>query len=83
MLDSFELLRKHLKDFLYFRAMRHIKILDPGMDIKGMSAGEEWDMDAMHPTCQNMSLCFQHDSHYLHTSKNVPGLTKWKRQKLV
>jgi hypothetical protein len=37
MLDSLELLRKHLKDFMYFRGMPYIKILDPGTDIRGMS----------------------------------------------
>jgi hypothetical protein len=42
MRDSLELLRKHFKDFLYYRSMRHIKIVDPGMD-------EVWGDSAIHP----------------------------------
>jgi hypothetical protein len=41
MRDALELLRKHFKDFLYYRNMRHIKILDPGMDIRGLSLEEK------------------------------------------
>jgi hypothetical protein len=50
MRDALELLRKHFKDFLYYRSMRLIKILDPGMDIRGLSLEEIWDEEAIHPT---------------------------------
>jgi uncharacterized membrane protein YgcG len=50
MRDALELLRKHFKDFLYYRSMRHIKILDPGMDIRGLSLEEIWGKEAIHPT---------------------------------
>jgi hypothetical protein len=48
MRDSLELLRKHFKDFLYYRNMRHIKIGDPGMDIRGLSIDEVWGESAIH-----------------------------------
>jgi hypothetical protein len=50
MRDALELLRKHFKDFLYYRSMRHIKILDPGMDIRGLSLEEIWEEKAIHLT---------------------------------
>jgi hypothetical protein len=50
MRDALELLRKHFKDFLYYCSMRHIKILDPGMDIRGLSLEEMWEEEAIHPT---------------------------------
>jgi hypothetical protein len=49
MRDSLELLRKHFKDFLYYRSMRHITILDPSMDIRDFSIEEVWGDDAIHP----------------------------------
>jgi hypothetical protein len=49
MQDSLELLCKHFKDFLYYRSMRHIKIVDPGMDIRGLSIDEVWGDNAIHP----------------------------------
>jgi hypothetical protein len=49
MRDSLEMLRKHFKDFLYYRSMRHIKIVDPGMDIRGLSIEEVWGDSAIHP----------------------------------
>jgi hypothetical protein len=50
MWDALELLRKHFKDFLYYRSMRHIKILDLGMDIRGLSLEEIWEGEAIHPS---------------------------------
>jgi hypothetical protein len=49
MRDSLELLHKHFKDDLYFRSMRHIKILDPGMDIRCLNIEEVWGDSAIHP----------------------------------
>jgi hypothetical protein len=47
MRDALEMLRKHFKDFLYYRSMRHIKILD--MDIRGLSTEEICGESAIHP----------------------------------
>jgi hypothetical protein len=45
MLQGLEDIRRNLKDFLFHKGKRNVKVVDPNFDIRGMSEGEVWDLD--------------------------------------
>jgi hypothetical protein len=47
--QGLEDIRRNLKDFLFHKGKRNVKVLDPNLEIRGLSEGEVWDMDPIHP----------------------------------
>jgi hypothetical protein len=49
MLQGLEDIRRNLKDFLFHKGRRNVKVVDPNLDIRGLSNAEIWSSDPVHP----------------------------------
>jgi hypothetical protein len=48
-LQSLDIIKRSIKDFLFCHGLRFIRVLDPLVDIRGMEASEVWGTDPIHP----------------------------------
>jgi hypothetical protein len=49
MLQGLEDIRYNLKEYLFHKGKRQVRVLDPNIDIRGMTDSEVWDTDPIHP----------------------------------
>jgi hypothetical protein len=49
MLQGLEDIRRNLKDFLFHKGWRNVKVVDPNIEIRGLSDAETWSSDPIHP----------------------------------
>jgi hypothetical protein len=47
--QQLELLKKQVKDFLFYDSYRNIRVLDPCYDLRTLDSTEAWENDPVHP----------------------------------
>jgi hypothetical protein len=49
MMQELEDIKRNLRDYLFHKGKRNIRVVDPTMDLMGMVDSEIWDIDPIHP----------------------------------
>jgi hypothetical protein len=49
MMQGLEDVKRNLRDYLFHKGKRNIRVVDPTMDLMGMVDAEIWDSDPIHP----------------------------------
>jgi hypothetical protein len=45
-----DIVKKNLKDYLFYDGYRNIRVLDPCMDLRSLGQEDAWDTDPVHPS---------------------------------
>jgi hypothetical protein len=48
--QQLDLVKKYMKDYLFYDGYRSIRVLDPCLDLRAIGPDEAWDTDPVHPT---------------------------------
>jgi hypothetical protein len=45
-----DIVKKNLKDYLFYDGYRSARVLDPCMDLRSLGQEDAWDTDPVHPS---------------------------------